>query len=63
MNLPEELVQVTVFHVLKHHDEGVALHTHSVEGDDVLVLQVGEKLGFSVEVRPAALIGLFQSLT
>lgn len=51
-----------MFHILKHHDERVALHAHAVEGDDVLVLQVGEELGLSVEVRPAALVGFFQGL-
>lgn len=59
---PEELVQVPVFHVLEHHDERVALHAHAVEGDDVLVLQVGEELGLPVEVRPAALVGFLQGL-
>lgn len=51
-----------MFHIFKHHDEWVTLYTHSVEGDDVLVLQVGEELGLSVEVCSAALAGLFQSL-
>lgn len=59
---PEELVQVPVLHVLKDHDERVALHAHAVEGDDVLVLQVGEKLRLPVEVRPAALVGFLQGL-
>lgn len=59
---PEELVEVSVFHIFKHHDERVALDTHPVEGDDVLVLQVGQKLRLSVEVRPAALVGFFQCL-
>lgn len=62
LHSPQELVQVSVFHVFKHHDERVALHAHAVEGDDVLVLQVGEELGLSVEVRPAALVGFFQGL-
>lgn len=52
-----------MFHILEHHDERVALHAHAVEGDDVLVLQVGEELGLPVEVRPAALVGFFQGLT
>lgn len=51
-----------MFHVFKHHDERVTLHTHSVEGDDVLVLQVGEELGLSEEVRSAALARLFEGL-
>lgn len=62
LDSPEELVQVSVFHVLKDHDERVALHAHAVEGDDVLVLQVGEELRLSVEVRPAAFVGFFQGL-
>lgn len=41
MILPEELIQVTVFHILKHHDERVTLYTHPVKGDNVFVLQVG----------------------
>lgn len=52
-----------MLHVLKHHDERVALDAHPVEGDDVFVLQVGEKLRLSVEVRSPALIGLLQGLT
>lgn len=51
-----------MFHVFKHHDERVALYTHPVEGDDVFMLQVGEKLCLSVEVCSATLVGLFQSL-
>lgn len=61
-HLPEELVKVPMFHIFKHHDERVALHTHPVEGDDVFVLQVGEELRLSVEVRSAALVGFFQGL-
>ncbi|KAF3851159.1 hypothetical protein F7725_012931 [Dissostichus mawsoni] len=38
--IPEELVEVTMFHVLKHHDEGVALHADSVESDNVFMLKV-----------------------
>lgn len=59
---PEELVKVPMFHIFKHHDERVALHTHTVEGDDVFVLQVGEELRLSVEVCSAALVGFFQGL-
>ena len=51
-----------MLHVLKHHDERVALHAHAVERHDVLVLQVGQKLRLPVEVRPAALAGLLQRL-
>lgn len=51
-----------MLHVLEHHNERVAVDTHAVEGDDVLVLEVGEELRLSVEVSSAALAGLLQSL-
>lgn len=60
--VPEELVQVPVLHVLKHHDERIALHTHAVERDDVLVLQVGQQLRFTVEILPGIFTGLFKCL-
>lgn len=60
--MPEELVQVPVFHVLKHHDERIALHTDSIERDDVLVLQVGQQLRFTVEILPGIFTGLFKRL-
>lgn len=60
--IPEELVEVSVLHVLEHHDEGVALHTHAVEGDDVLVLQVGQQLGFTMEVFACVLAGFLKGL-
>lgn len=60
--MPEELVEVSVFHVLEHHDEGVALHADAVEGDDVFVLKVGQQLSLAVEVLPGILTGLFKSL-
>ena len=47
-----------MLHVLKHHDEWVAVHTHAVEGDDVFVLQVGEQLCLTVEVLTSILTGL-----
>lgn len=59
---PEELVQVPVFHVLKHHDEGVALHADAVERDNVLMLQVGQQLRFTVEILPGIFTGLFKRL-
>lgn len=60
--VPKELVEVAVFHVLKHHNKGIALHTHAVERDDVFMLQIGQQLSLTMEVLPGILTGLFQSL-
>lgn len=60
--MPEELVEVSVFHVLKHHDERVALHTHSVESDNVFMLKVGQQLSLTVEILPGIFAGLFKCL-
>ena len=62
VNAPEELVEIAVLHVLEHHDEGVPVHTHAVELDDVLVLQVGEQLGLPLEVLPGRQGGILQGL-
>ena len=35
----QELVKVSIFHVLRDHAEGVALHTHCQQADDVRVPQ------------------------
>lgn len=51
-----------MLHVLEHHNKRIALHTHSIERDDVLVLQIGQQLGLTVEVLPGVLAGLFQCL-
>lgn len=60
--MPEEFVQVSVLHVLKHHDERVALHADSVESDNVFVLQVSQQLCFTVEILPCIFTGLFKCL-
>lgn len=57
--VPEELVKVTVFHVLEYHNKGVALHTHTIEGDDVFVLKISQQLGLAMKVLPGILTGLF----
>ena len=59
---PEELVQVSVLHVLEDHDEGVPVTAHAVELDDVLMLQVGEQLGLPLEVLPGCQRGVLQGL-
>lgn len=60
--IPEELVEVSVLHVLKHHDERVALHAHSIESDNVFMLKVGQQLSLTVEILPGILTGLFKCL-
>lgn len=60
--MPEELVEVTVFHVLKHHNERVALHAHSVESDNMLMLKVRQQLSLTMEILPGIFAGLFKCL-
>ena len=60
--VPEELVQVSMLHVLKDHDEGVPITAHPVELDDVLMLQVGEQLGFPLEILPGCQGRIHQGL-
>lgn len=62
LHLPEELVQVPMLHVLKHHDKGVSVATHAIELDNVLVLQVGEQLSLPLEVLPGSQGGILQGL-
>lgn len=59
---PEEFVEVSMLHVLKHHDERVSIYTHSIEFNNVVVLQVGEQLGLPLEVLPGRQVGILQSL-
>lgn len=61
-SLPEELIQVSMLHVLKDHDEGVPIATHSIELDNVLMLQVGEQLGLPLEILPGSQGGILQGL-
>lgn len=60
--MPEELVEVAMFHVLKHHDERVTLHAHPVESNNVFMLKVGQQLSFALEILPGILTGLLQRL-
>lgn len=60
--VPEELVQVSMLHVLKDHDEGVPIATHPIELDNVFVLQVGEQLSLPLEILPGSQGGVLQGL-
>lgn len=51
-----------MLHVLEDHDEWVALHADTVELDNVLVLEVGQQLGLSVEVLASIVAGILQRL-
>lgn len=46
------LVEVSTFHVLSDHTEGVAAHTHSQQSDDVGILQAGQDFYLFQEVIP-----------
>lgn len=61
-HVPQELVQVPVLHVLEDHDERVAVTTHAIKLDDVLVLQVGEQLCLPLEILAGCQGGVFQRL-
>lgn len=60
--MPEELVEVSVFHVLKHHDKRVTLNADTVESDNVFMLKVGQQLSLTMEILPGIFTGLFKSL-
>lgn len=62
VNLPEKLVEISMLHVLKDHNERVPVHTNPVEFDYVVVLQVGQQLGFALEVLPRCESGVLQRL-
>ena len=51
-----------MLHVPKDHDERVALHTDTVELDNVLVLEVGQQLCLTVEVLAGVVTGVLQRL-
>lgn len=51
-----------MLHVLEHHDERVSVHTHSVELDNVVVLEVGQQLRLPLEILSRRQVGIFQSL-
>ncbi len=51
-----------MLHVLKNHDERVAVHTHAVELHNVIVLEVGEELGLPLKVFSGSQGGIFESL-
>ncbi len=59
---PEELVEVSVFHVLKDHDKWICINTDAVELHYVLVLKVGQQLGLPLEVWPRRKGGILQGL-
>lgn len=52
-----------MLHVFEHHDERVSVHTHSVEFNDVVMLQVGQQLCLPLEVLSCRQVGIFQCLT
>ena len=51
-----------MLHVLKDHDERVTVATHTVEFDNMLMLQVGEQLSLPLEILPGSQGGILQGL-
>jgi len=51
-----------MLHVLEDHDERVTVTTHTIELDDVLMLQVGEQLCLPLEILAGCQGGVFQRL-
>lgn len=49
-------------HVLEHHGERFSVSAHSVEADDVLMLEHGQELGLALEVLPSRLVSVLQRL-
>lgn len=62
LDLPEELVKISMLHVLKDHDERIALNADTIELDNVLVLQVSQQLCLTVEVLAGIVTGILQCL-
>lgn len=56
--LPEELVQVSMLHVFKDHDEWIPITTDPIEFDNMLMLQVSEQLGLPLEILPGSQGGI-----
>lgn len=59
VNSPEELVQISMLHVFKDHDERVAVDTHPIELHYVLVLEVGQQFSFTLEILSGCKSGIF----
>ncbi len=59
---PEELVEVSVFHVLEDHDKRISIYTDAVELHYVIVLKVGQQLGLPLEIWPRRKGGILQGL-
>lgn len=51
-----------MLHVLEDHDERVSIATHTVELDNVLMLQVGKQLCLPLEILAGCQGGIFQRL-
>lgn len=51
-----------MLHILKDHDEWVALHTDTIELDNVLMLEIGQQLSFTVKVLAGIVTGILQRL-
>lgn len=48
-----------MLHVFEHHDERVSVYTHSIEFNNVVVLEVGQQLCLPLEVLSCRQVGIF----
>lgn len=51
-----------MLHVFEHHDERISVYTHSVEFNDMVMLQIGQQLCLPLEVLSCRQVGIFQCL-
>lgn len=62
LKLPEELIEISMLHIFKDHDEWVPIHTNTIEFNYVLMLQVGQQFSLTLEILPGSKSGVLKSL-
>lgn len=56
--VPEELVEISMLHVLKDHNEGIPLHTDTIELNNVFMLEVGQQLSLTMKILACIVTGI-----
>lgn len=60
--LPEEFIEIAMFHVLKDHDERVIIHTDAIELHYVIMLKISQQLCFTLEILSGGESRILKSL-